>query len=195
MIRGLASGIPIEHPIASALPSIYQGEMFIEQFTAGLDAVIAPTIASLDCLDAYIEPDVCPTDFLEWLGDWVGLRLEEDWSIDRRRRVVAAASDMFAKRCTIAGLRREIELYTDGVVHVDDPGATHTSAVPGSSFSAGHRSTDRTVRVTVDVPDGESVNWAGLQELIRHAVPAHLPVEIELRELGRPDDNPTTTRV
>lgn len=186
--------MPIRQPIIDQLPGIYRDEQFTIDFTAGLDHVVAPAVAAIDCLDAYIDPAVCPPDFLEWLGDWVGLHLEEDWSTDRSRRVVGAAADMFAKRSTAAGLRREIELYTDGVVHIEDPGATHTSAIPGQNYTSSPDDRDRTVRVVVDVADGDAVNWAGLQELIRNALPAHLPVDIELREISDSDHDATEQR-
>lgn len=186
MMRGSVQGLPVAHPIVRELPAIYQDSEFVASFTGGLDDVLAPATTVVDCLHAYIDPSVTPPDFLRWLGDWVGLQLDEDWSTPRRRRLVAQAADMFAKRGTMAGLRHEIELYTDGHAHIDDPGSTVTSATPGASFATVEHERDRTVRVTVDVADAADVNWNGLQELIRDAVPAHLPVEVELREVDGP---------
>lgn len=183
--RRTALGLPVAQPIIRTLPALYQDGGFLDHFTSGLDAVMAPVVATLDCLDAYVSPAVAPPDFVGWLGDWVGLRLEEDWSLDRRRRLVAQAAELFARRGTTHGLRDEIELYTGGTATVDDPGRVWTSSVPsGEADRAMRRNTDRTVRVTVDVPDASTVNWPALQELVRSAVPAHLPVEIELRETG-----------
>ncbi len=194
MSRGTVAGHGVTRPIVRQLPAIYQDHLFLEQFTAGLDDVTAPVHTVLDCLHAYLDPSVAPGDFVQWLGGWVGLHLDEDWPLDRRRRIVAQAVEMFAKRGTVAGLRHEIQLYTDGVATVDDPGGTYTSSVPGATFDHVTHDRDRTVRVTVDVVDGVSVNWNGLQELIRAAIPAHLPVEVELREVDgavRSDDRAT----
>jgi phage tail-like protein len=185
--RGTTRDVPITQPLIRRLPSLYQDGTFIEQFTAGLDVVLAPVIATLDCLDSYIDPAVAPPDFVGWLGDWVGLRLEEDWTVERRRRLVAAAAVLFASRGTAHGLVDEIELYTGGASEVDDPGRVWTSALPtGDEERRARRSADRTVRVTVDVTNATDVNWPALQELVRDAVPAHLPVEIELRETSTP---------
>lgn len=188
MSRGTATGLPVARPIVQELPAIYQDHAFLDGFTAGLDTVLAPAVSVIDCLHAYIDPANTPDDFLGWLGEWVGLRLEEDWSTPRRRRLVAEAAEMFAVRGTVAALGREIELYTDGVAHIDDPGSTNTSAVPGASYHSVEHDSDRTVRVVVDVERGDDVNWNGLQALIRNAIPAHLPVDIELRETGEPAD-------
>jgi len=185
--RGTTVGVPITQPLIQRLPSMYQDGMFLEQFTAGLDIVLAPIIATLDCLDAYVDPEVAPPDFVGWLGDWVGLRLDEDWTVERRRRLVAAAAVLFAARGTAHGLSDEIELYTGGAAEVDDPGRVWTSALPtGEEERRSRRGADRTVRVTVDVTNATDVNWPALQVLIRDAVPAHLPVEIELRETSTP---------
>jgi phage tail-like protein len=179
--------VPITQPLIQRLPSLYQDGMFLEQFTAGLDVVLAPIIATLDCLDAYVDPEVAPPDFVGWLGDWVGLRLDEDWTVERRRRLVAAAAELFAARGTGHGLADEIELYTGGAAEIQDPGRVWTSALPtGDEERRNRRSADRTVRVTVDVTNAGDVNWPALQALIRDAVPAHLPVEIELRETSTP---------
>ncbi len=185
MSRGTVADHPVSRPLADLLPSIYHDGEFVRGFTGGLDVVLAPAIAVLDCLHAYVDPGVAPADFVAWLGGWVGAGLDEDWSLDRQRRFVATATELYAERGTVAGLRREIELYTDGTVAIADPGQVWTSSLPtGTSTRDERRPSTRTVQVTVDVPDGSSVNWAALQALIRDAVPAHLPVEVELRETG-----------
>ena len=181
--RGTAAGLPVVQPIVTQLPGIYQDGMFIRGFTGGLDEVLAPVVATLDCLHAYLDPTVAPADFVSWLGGWVGVALDEDWPLDRRRRFVAAAADLYARRGTFHALADEVAIYSGGVATVTDPGAVYTSRAPTTAKQrAERRRPDRTVEVTVDVPEGAGVNWAGLQELIRDAVPAHLPVAIELRE-------------
>jgi phage tail-like protein len=185
--RGTTVGLPVTQPLIEKLPALYQEGGFLEQFTSGLDVVLAPVFATLDCLDAYIDPEVSPEDFLGWLGDWVGLRLDEDWTVERRRRLVAAAATLFAARGTAHGLSDEIELYTGGAAEINDPGRVWTSTLPtGEDERRSRRTADRTVRVTVDVTNATEVNWPALQVLVRDAVPAHLPVEIELRETSTP---------
>jgi phage tail-like protein len=183
MSRGTVVGLPVNRPIVENLPSIYQDGMFIREFTGGLDEVLAPAISVLDCLHSYIDPALAPADFVEWLGGWVGTTLDEDWPLPRRRQFIAHAVSVYAARGTRHGLEDELELYTGGTATVTDPGQIWTSSIPTGGESRAERHTeDRTVRVTVDVPDGSAVNWPALQAMVRAAVPAHLPVEIELRE-------------
>lgn len=177
--------VPVTQPMIRALPAIYQDGAFLERFTAGLDAVLAPVLATLDCLHAYVDPHSAPDDFVAWLGAWVGVDIGEDWTSTRSRRLVAAAADLFARRGTASGLSDEIRLYTGGRASIGDPGQVWTSSVPTSDdVRAQRRNADRSVRVVVDVADAASVNWPALQELVRAAVPAHLPVAIELRHAG-----------
>jgi len=181
--RGTITGLPVSQPIVENLPSIYHDGLFIRDFTSGLDEVLAPTISVLDCLHAYIDPELAPPDFVEWLGGWVGTTLDEDWTLERRRLFLANAVAVYATRGTGHGLEDELELYTGGTSTVADPGRVWTSSLPTDQAARRERQTeDRTVHVTVDVTDGASVNWPALQAMVRAAVPAHLPVEIELRE-------------
>lgn len=170
---------PVTTRVIEHLPAIFREDQFTHDFVSGFDAVLAPIIATLSCVDAYVDPEVSPGDFLAWLGDWVGLTLEEDWPEARRRRAIAAAAEVYAARGTAHGLRRELAVYTDGRVHVEDGGSTITSAAPGSLDGA--QPSDQSVRVVIDVDDAETVNWTGLRDVVRNAVPAHLPFEIELR--------------
>lgn len=176
--------VPVTRPIIDTLPAIYREGHFLRGFAGGLDDVWSSVYATLDCLHAYVDPAIGPDDFLAWLGTWVGTEIDEDWSVGRSRTFIACAADLYARRGTAGGLSDEISLYTGGRVRIDDPGSVTTSRLPGGRNEPAASDRDRTVRVVVDVADAATVNWSALQAVVRGAVPAHLPVEIELRETG-----------
>ena len=91
-------------PIASLLPGIYQDDVFTSQFTGGLDDVLAPVFATLDCLDTYVDPWLAPEDFLEWLAGWVGVVIDEGWPLERSRAFIANIVELYRWRGTIRGL-------------------------------------------------------------------------------------------
>ncbi|HEY4412914.1 MAG TPA: hypothetical protein VGN06_07945, partial [Gaiellaceae bacterium] len=79
--RGTLEGLQSPHPLAHGLPGIYQeperdgGPNLAQRTLAGLDGVLAPVFLSLDSFHAYIDPDLAPADFLDWLSGWLGLSL------------------------------------------------------------------------------------------------------------------------
>ena len=76
--------------------------MLIERWCAGLDEVLAPIIATLDCLPDYFHPATTPDDALGWLAGWIGLRLVDRQP--RQRELVAAGVNML--RCDQGTARR-----------------------------------------------------------------------------------------
>ncbi|MGH9269114.1 MAG: phage tail protein, partial [Acidimicrobiales bacterium] len=108
-MRGAVTGLPTPHPLTGFLPAVFQEDPFTVAFTAGLDEVLAPALLALDNLEAYIDPWVAPEDFVEWLAGWVGLVLDENWPLERRRAVIASAVAGFRHRGTVAGLVAQIE--------------------------------------------------------------------------------------
>ncbi len=50
-------------------------------------------------------------DFLSWLGSWIGVAVDRQWPVERRRRVLKHIGKLFGQRGTLLGLRRTLELY------------------------------------------------------------------------------------
>jgi phage tail-like protein len=176
-MRGMVAGLVSPHPLGAALPALYQDDSFAQRLTGALDEVLAPVFASLDGLPAYLDPALAPDDFLEWLSGWVGVTLDETWPIERRRRLVADAAQLFRSRGTVAGLAAQVAIYTGGEVLVEDNGAAAWSAKAGGAVP-GTAVPRLRVRVTVDDPN--SVSLARLDAVVATAKPAHVPHTIEV---------------
>jgi phage tail-like protein len=170
-MRGTLPDLESPVPLVTLLPSIYQDDLFTHRFTAGFDTVLAPVFASLDCIDAYIDPWLCPDDFLDWLAGWVGLVLDEDWPVERQRAFIANAVQLYRWRGTVEGLRAELAIYTGGSVEISETGGTVWSPRPGGRFP-GEEVPRMAVRITVDDP--ASVNQRRLDAMIAAAKPAHV---------------------
>ena len=138
MSRGTVPGLASPYRIAEFLPSVYQEEdPFVLRFTAGLDDVWAPVLATLDNLDAYLDPDLTPEDFLGWLGGWVGAVVDEATPLALRRAAVGQAAALHRSRGTPGGLRALIELLTGGEVQVADSGGARL--VPDAGHGTARR--------------------------------------------------------
>ncbi|HEV8546612.1 MAG TPA: phage tail protein, partial [Candidatus Limnocylindrales bacterium] len=129
-MRGSIAGLASPHPLGPALPAIYQGDDFAQAMLNALDEVLAPVVSTLDNLESYFDPHLTPDDFLTWLGSWVGIAIDETWSMERRREAVARAVELYRLRGTATGLAQQIEIHTGGTVEIVENGGTAWSIDP-----------------------------------------------------------------
>jgi len=165
------------HPLGGSLPALYQEDEFAQSLTSGLDAVLAPIFSSLDNLEAYLDPGLAPEDFLDWLGGWVGLVVDETWPLDRRRAFISRAHELYRMRGTAKGLAAHVELFSGGQVEIEEPGGASLSVTTGSAPPG---STGFNVLVRVRVDDPASVDQPRLNALVAAAKPAHLTHVVEV---------------
>jgi phage tail-like protein len=180
--RGTVPGLASPYRIADFLPGIYlEEDPFIQRFTAGLDEIWAPVLATLDCLEAYLDPQLTPEDFLGWLGDWVGAVVDEAGPLALRRAAVAHAARLHRDRGTPAGLKALVELLTGAQVEVSDSGGSGWSSTP-DSVPPGEAAPWVHVRVTVEGASEQS--RAALRSMVSSAVasakPAHVAHSVEV---------------
>ncbi|MGC9671534.1 phage tail protein [Planosporangium sp. 12N6] len=178
MSRGTIPGLATPYRLADLLPAVYQEEdPFAVRFTAGLDEVLAPILATLDCLDAYVDPMLAPEDFLEWLAGWVGAVLDENAPLPARRAAVASAARLHRARGTLTGLRTLLELLTGGEVEIDDGAGVTWSVRPGAPVPGGP---GYRVAIRITVPDASTVSRAAVDAAVTASKPAHVQHSIEV---------------
>jgi phage tail-like protein len=181
------------HPLADTLPGVYRDawldeyrrtarESFGTRFLAAFDDVLAPVIATLDNLDAYLDADTTPEDFLAWLGEWVAATVDAGWPEDRRRAFVAQAAELYRRRGTAAGLRDHVQIYTGGVVEVVENGGSSFSLKPDGKLP-GSPEPVVVVRVTVDKP--EKIDRTRLDAMVKSSKPAHVVDRVEVLGTGQ----------
>lgn len=178
-MRGTVTGLTSPHPLGGLMPAIFQDDAFTMRWTEGLDEVLAPVPAVLDCIEAYFDPLLSPEDFLAWLAGWCGMTLDENWPLARRRAVVSAAPELYRGRGTPAGLRRHVELVTGGRVEVADSGGVTWAAAPGDP-DASAEPAGPSVTIRVWVTDPAEVNVRALDALIGAIKPAHVMHRLEV---------------
>ncbi len=72
----------------------------------------------LDRTDRGLERDV--EELLDWLATWTALVLHRDWSVDKKRTVLAKILPLYRRRGTPGGLEALLELYFDRRVKIFD---------------------------------------------------------------------------
>jgi phage tail-like protein len=153
------------------------GGSFASRFSEALDDVLAPVFAALDNLPAYFDPQLAPPDFLDWLGSWVGLALDERWSLDRRRRLVASAVSLYALRGTARGLARHVEIFAGVEPEIEESGGVVWATTPDTEFP-GEWPPKLVVRLPADEEDG--IDARRLAALVDAVKPAHVPASLEV---------------
>lgn len=123
LLRGMTIAWP-RRTSARYLPATWSAEPasadFLARFLAIFDELRAQTLAPIDAMPALFDPIATPAanqgapgeDFLDWLAGWIGIVLDRNWPVDRRRRLVAEAPSLFRIRGTLKGLARHIAIYT-----------------------------------------------------------------------------------
>ena len=121
------TGIDVTTPrrtSARYLPGVYSADAasadFLERFLGLFDELRERMLDPIEQLPALYDPLATPAaeagasgaDFLDWLAGWIGIALDRHWSIDRRRRLVREAPELFRIRGTVEGLKRFVAIYT-----------------------------------------------------------------------------------
>jgi phage tail-like protein len=169
------------------LPSLLQEDDFCVRFVSAFDEVMAPVFATLDCVDAYFDPDTAPEDFVDWLAGWVGVEIDEHWDLDRRRALLHRIADLYRIRGTVEGLSTHVEMYSGVSPEILENGGcrwsqTAESPMPGSVGAH--------LTVRLRVPDPEAVSRRTVERIVEQSRPAHLSFTVEiLNEGGRVVDS------
>ena len=176
-MRGTIEDLDSPHPIGMRLPGIYADDEFTQRFVSAFDTVLASIFLTLDCLPCYFDPKLAPEDFLDWLADWVGLTVDEGWTVERRRDVVSHAVELHSWRGTHRGLAKHLRLVSGGEVEITDSGAAAWSARPQTPLPGSERPF---LHVRVRVADPAAVDKRKLDNLVAASKPAHLPHTLEV---------------
>jgi phage tail-like protein len=117
------------------LPAIYlrdkRSRDFLERLLRLYQSALEEVEANIDGLPRLFDPFAVSDSpqgesWLDWLAGWLGFELDERWNPDERRRLVAEAFELWARRGTAEGLRRLLKYYTESPVLIDEP-AQHAS--------------------------------------------------------------------
>lgn len=146
------------------LPPIYGDHPFLGRFLLGFEAMWAPIDQMADHFDLFIQADTSPEDFTDELANWLGLRLDEKWPLEKRKALLREAGELYRWRGTRRGLQRHIEIYTGVKPEIEEPKGQ------GNHF-----------RVTLRPPKKGSVERETVERIIEANKPAHTTYELEIK--------------
>lgn len=167
MVPGLASPVPLVH----RLPGVLQDDDFTRRFVAAFDDAYAPILVTLDSLACYFDPQLAPPDFVDYLAGWVGIALDDSWTVEQRRAIVAGAALVHRRRGTRRGIEEALGLGLGAQVTVTDTGGCTWSPTPGGQMP-GSAPARMEVQILVDDPD--AIDQRRVEALIEGTKPAHV---------------------
>jgi phage tail-like protein len=175
MTRDAIDELPTPHPLERRLPSVFREDPFTVRFVSAFDGLLAPIFTALDCLDGYLDPTLAPQDFVAWLAGWVAVDLDETWTTQQQRRLVAEAVALHRWAGTLRGLTEQIRALIGGEVVVTDSGGCAWSSTAGNDLP-GREGASVHIRVTSTEP----VEQSRLHAVLGACVPAHVSFTVEV---------------
>jgi phage tail-like protein len=98
------------------LPAVYQSDPvsqeFLGRFLSMFETVVSGIDATIERIPQAFDPALTPREFLDWLGQWLDLGIEEDWPPAVKRRLISNATRLYQQKGTPAGLASFIEIVT-----------------------------------------------------------------------------------
>jgi phage tail-like protein len=186
--RVAVPGLVSARPLLETLPAIFHDDGFAARWLAALDEVVAPVETTLDCFDAYLDPDLSPEDFLAWTGSWLGAVFDDDMSPAQRRALVSEVVDIYGMRGTVAGITRLVELSLPVRCEVIEGGGVAATQVPGSNLPG----TDAAAFIVEIRPTGAALSDHQRRRatlVVDATRPAHLPAVVEFPD-GAKESSP-----
>jgi phage tail-like protein len=146
----------VETPVAASsrrylrdnLPAVYadpppddtSAEGFSSRFIGGLERVLDPVVATMDCMPAQLRADTASAPMLALMAAWLGLEEDERRSLPDRRDEVRFASELAQSRGTLPGLELGLRIAFPGLpLRVEDGGGVSFSVEQDSDPPSAQR--------------------------------------------------------
>jgi phage tail-like protein len=161
------------------LPAPYHADASLGRFLRIFECILGPIEQRIDTIAWCFDPLLTPPELLPWLASWVGMDLDENWPLARRRQLVRWAAQLYRWRGTRLGMRTHLALYTgypplivenfEGL-RLDQDGGLGTNARLGSTRQDW-------ISVTVLVRCVEEVD----ESIVRHIIEFQKPASVAYR--------------
>lgn len=167
-------------PLQEQLPSMLMDDPMISAFVSALDEVWAPVVSTIDCFDAYLDPNLAPPDMVAYLGSWILAMTGEARDEAGLRHNVATAHLQAAWRGTARSVHERLVPGEARDVTIVDPGSTIISATP-TDPQQWRDPEDPTVIVSVTAStDVTPREVQRLRRMVSDVVPAHIVVDVRV---------------
>jgi phage tail-like protein len=150
--------------LRNGLPSIFRDppDAFVMRFLEGLEQVLDPRVAVIDCLAAYVTADLAPDNMVNEIASWLGLEPQE-LPPGTASAALANAAQFADQRGTVKGLELALRV-----------------CFPGRELRLHDEAREHHARLMIHCRQelsGEEI--AALARVIRRQCPPHVAVSLE----------------
>ena len=139
------------------LPSIYHEDELMARLLMLFESFLNPIEKQIDTQEYYLDPQMTPPQFLDWLAAWVGLKLDADISDQRRRLLLKESARLYKIRGTRQGLIEYLEIICGGKVeiveHFSENFRLGAESYMGPGIALGKENIPNTFGVKVVLPE------------------------------------------
>lgn len=101
------------------LPELYlKAGSFTERFLSIFTDIYCELEEKIDKSAELYDPEICPEEFVEWLGEWISAENMHLFPDDKKREYLLAMPRLSMCRGTLRGLRELLELYCGSKVFI-----------------------------------------------------------------------------
>lgn len=129
-------GESLDGALANA-PARATGADFLERLLASFESEFTRIEGAIASAHTYTLPGSCPADYLDWLGQWVGLAFEPGLPEARRRSMLRALPALWRLHGTVRGLELALELVTGGLISDEAGDGSGDVRISGGAVSGG----------------------------------------------------------
>jgi phage tail-like protein len=86
---------------------------FLERFLSIFESMSFDMEQNIENLTRYFDPESVDTRFLNWLGSWLAISWDENWTVEKKREFIKQAYGLYRDRGTLRGLKAMVELFTE----------------------------------------------------------------------------------
>lgn len=182
-MRGATRDVPLPPvSLGHGVPPSFVGSDVTVDLVTAFDQVLAPVVALLDDLDAYLDLRYAPDDCVLWMGSWLSSLVDVGWPADRVRARAGDLAAALVGRGTMSGLTAGVRACTGHDPVVRDTGGVAWSVRPGPQLP-GRPGFSLEVEAIVDAADGDAVHTL-VHAVVEDLRPAHVPARVTFTTVG-----------
>jgi phage tail-like protein len=173
----------IEHSFLEYLPSLYRSDKNMEQFLHVFEDILNPIENTVDNLDLYFDPSLTPEPVLTWLSSWLGIVLDANLPLERRRELVASAVELYRWRGTKKGLTEYLRIITGCTPEISESVAgmrLDRDTRLGINTLLGSSGKGFQFSVSLSLEENSMVTAAAIKNIIEVEKPAHAVYTLQI---------------